>query len=467
MTTAPVDPGSYRDRRSRVLDAGGDVLRVFSPAGWEQWRAVAATAFYQRLVSAKKVVASEEAPIPPEAAAALPAGIAGAVRHARVPFVTYPYEWPFGMLRAAALLQLELLAEALDEGFTLRDASPYNVQWLGSRPTFIDVGSFERRVEGEPWVGYLQFCQLFLYPLLLTAYRDVRFHPWLRGSLEGITPEECRRLLRPRDLLRPGTLFDVSLQARLIERTAANTHSVRGELRGAGFTAAMVAHNVRRLERLLSGLRWERATSAWSDYRQGSHYSEVDLALKRAFVVRAAARRQRRLVWDLGTNTGEHARAVAPHAGLVVAMDRDHLAVDLLFRRLAADGPANVVPLVIDLLDPSPGIGWGLRERRPLFDRGRPDLVIALALVHHLALTGNVPLPDLVDWLADLGADLVVEMVAPDDPMARQLLRNKDSDHSDYTLEAFEAFLARRFAVVEREALASGTRVLYALEARR
>jgi hypothetical protein len=383
-----------------------------------------------------------------------------------VPFITYPYEWPFGMLRAAALLQLELLLQALDEGFTLKDASPYNVQWRGVRPLFIDVGSFERRSEGEPWVAYLQFCQLFLYPLLLTAYRDVRHHAWLRGSLEGISPSECRRLLRGRDLLRPGGLLDVWLQARLVERGAGSERAVRGELRGAGFSAEMVRRNVLRLQRLVEGLAWRRAASTWSDYADDCHYAEADRAAKRDFVARAVARRQRGLVWDLGTNTGEHARLVAPHARWVIAMDRDPLAVDLLFRRLQAEGPANVTPLVMDLLDPSPAAGWRGQERRALTARGRPDLVLALALVHHLVLTGNVPVPELVDWLAGLGGDLVVEMVAKEDPMARRLLLNKADDFPDYTPERFEALLAERFVTVERLPLGSGTRILYALERR-
>jgi hypothetical protein len=468
---APVDPGSFRDRQSRVLEVEGRIVRLLSPSGWEEWRALAGSGLLERLVADRLVPGTRETAIPAGAATLLPDGVAGALEHDRVPFVSYPYEWSFSMLREAARVQLEVLVRALAAGFALKDASAYNLQWSGGRAQLIDLGSFERRVEGEPWVGYLQFCQLFLYPLLLTAYRDVPFQPWLRGALEGITPEQCRRLLRGRDLLRPGVAADVVLQAQLVSRAADARRSLRQELRGAGneggMSAAMVRRNLERLQRIVDGLQWRRASSAWSRYADDCHYADADREAKRALVERAGRRRPRARVWDLGANTGEYARLVAPHAGLVVAMDRDHLAVDLLFRRLRDEGPANVLPLVVDLLDPSPGIGWRGRERRPLEDRGRPDLVLALALLHHLVIGGNLPLREVITWLADLGADAVVEMVTKDDPMARRLLLNKDDQYGDYTPEAFERLASERFRIVERLPLAAGTRILYELEARR
>lgn len=467
----PVDPGSFRDRHSRVLDVDGRIVRLLSPSGWEEWRAFVDAGLQAKLESEDLVPASVETPIPAGAEALLPDGVEGALEHERIPFVSYPYEWSFSMLREAARVHLGVLLRALDAGFTLKDASAYNVQWSGGRAQLIDIGSFERRVEGEPWVGYLQFCQLFLYPLLLTAYRDVAFQPWLRGSLEGITPEQCRRLLRGRDLLRPGVAADVVLQAKLVARAAGARSSVRQELRRdggeRGLSAAMVRHNIERLARIVERLGWKPAGSTWSSYADDCHYAGADREAKRAFVERAAARRPRRLAWDLGANTGEYARLVASHAGLVVAMDRDHLAVDLLFRRLQADGPTNVLPLVIDLLDPSPGIGWRGRERRTLEERGHPDLVLALALLHHLVIGGNLPLGEVVGWLGDLGGDAVVEMVTKDDAMARRLLLNKDDQYGDYTPEEFERLAGERFRVVERLPLAGGTRILYELEARR
>src|SRR5205809_3934748 len=188
------EPASFRDPEARVVySASGEVLRELSPRGREEWKALERTRFFRRALEDGRIVATEE--LEP-----------GLLRHERLPFVSYPYEWPFEMLRDAALLQLSLLDEALDEGFVLKDGSPYNVQWRGSRPVFVDVGSFERLRQGEPWAGYRQFCALFLYPLLLQAWKGVPFNPWLRGSLEGIEPAALRGLLSFRDRRPRGAL---------------------------------------------------------------------------------------------------------------------------------------------------------------------------------------------------------------------------------------------------------------------
>ena len=163
------------------------------------------------------------------------------------------------MLQDAALFQLRLISAALDKGLMLKDASPYNVQWCGSRPLFIDIGSFERVRDGEPWPGYRQFCMLFLYPLLLEAYRGLPFQPWMRGRLDGIPPGEFRRLFTRRDALRPGMLKHVFLHASLERRNAHRGGEVRGDLSAAGFDARLIHANLDKLMSLVRGLRRGRA----------------------------------------------------------------------------------------------------------------------------------------------------------------------------------------------------------------
>jgi hypothetical protein len=376
---------------------------------------------------------------------------AGLLEHERVPFVSYPYEWSFSMLRDAALLQLRLLGLALDEGLTMKDASPYNVQWRGAHPVFIDVGSFERW-RGEPWAGYRQFCALYLYPLLLQAYKGVPFQPWLRGSLEGIEPAEARALLGGRDLLRRGVLTHVVLHSRLERRHAGRP--VREELRAAGFKRELVVANVRRLEKLVRRLEWRPRASTWSGYAAAADHEQ-----KAAFV-RDAARPG--VVWDLGANDGRFARIAAERADYVLAVDGDAVVLDRLYRELRDDGDTRVQPLLADLADPSPARGWRGVERARLEDRGRPALVLCLALLHHLAITRNVPLDELVAWLRDLGAALLVEFVDPADPQAQRLLAAKrPGTHGDYTRDVFERLLREAFEVERSETLASGTRTLY------
>ena len=200
------------------------------------------------------------------------------LEHERVPFVSYPYEWTFEMLRDAALLQLELLRRALDEDLVLKDATPYNVQWRGARPVFVDVGSFERLREREPWAGFRQFSMLYLYPLLLEAWKGVPFQPWLRGSLDGISPQEMRSLVSRRDLLRRGGFTHVFMHGRLDRRHDGHTEDVKGELRAAGFRPELIAANAAALERIVARLRVPAARSAWSDYHATTSYSAEDAA---------------------------------------------------------------------------------------------------------------------------------------------------------------------------------------------
>lgn len=457
------EPGSFRDREGRIFYRDGEVYRALSPAAAADWRALQETGFFARAQAAGWVIETHDADpaLLPESEDQAQRWQA-ALHHRRIPFVSYPYEWSFGMLRDAALLQLDLLLAALAEDFVLKDSSPYNVQWLGHQPVFIDLPSFQRLPRGEPWIGYLQFCQLYLYPLLLTAYRDVPHHAWLRGSLDGIPPETCAALFSVRDRLRPGVFTHVHLQSWLRRLHASRSTSARDEARRSGFPRALIKRNAASLRRLVAGLRWRRARSEWSEYAEEHSYAPADLQAKERFVERAAATRRFTRLWDLGCNTGRFTRIAARFCDHAVAMDADPLAIERLYLELqAGSGTANVLPLVNNLADPSPDQGWRGLERRSLAARGRPDLTLALALIHHLVIGANVPMAELVAWLADLGSHLVIEFPTRADGMVKRLLLNKDDRYADYEQGFFERCLERHLRVVEREALPSGTRWLY------
>ena len=466
---AAVDPervrfetGSFRDSDSRVFYAGGRVFRSLSERGLADWHAFADSGLAAELVSEGKLVTSELV----DSSAALPDALAGraagVLEHERIPFVSYPYEWPFAMLRDAALLQLELLERAVAKDLILKDSSPYNVQWRGATPVFIDVGSFERLTPGEPWVGYRQFCMLFLYPLLLQAYKAVPFQPWLRGSIEGITPEECRSLMSARDLLRRGVLTHVVLHSRLERGEAERGGDVKRELRAAGFRKELILANLRRLARLIERLEWRPRGSAWSGYTPTTSYDEADAERKADFVRAAVTSGSWTLAWDLGCNDGRHARITAERSSYVVAVDADLAVLDRLYRSLRDEGVTNVLPLAIDVADPSPAQGWRCLERSAFADRGRPDLVLCLALLHHVVISANVPVAEFVEWLRAFGAVLVIEFPTPDDPIVRRLLsRKRPNVHPDYDRPSFERSLSERFEVERSEELAGGTRILY------
>ena len=454
------DPGSFRDPDTRVFRHDGAVFRCLTPRALADWRRLAETDFHARFMQDRRVIptrlVTDSEALPP-----LEGRWAAVLEHERVPLVSYPYEWSFGMLKDAALLQLDVTRAALDEEMTLKDATPFNVQWLGAQPTFIDIGSFTPYASGEPWAGYRQFCESFLSPLLLQAYRGVPFHPWLRGSLEGITAAQCSALLSARDLLRRGVLAHVFLQAKAQARYEDAPGNVKQELRAAGFGAALIKHNIDRLRRIVERLRWDAGRSTWSEYEREHSYDDDDLRRKTGFVEQVLASRRWPLVWDVGCNTGNYSRMAAKHAEYVLALDADHVVIERLYQSLKAGGPANVLPLLADLADPSPGLGWRGRERLPLSERGRPALILCLALIHHLVIGRNIPLDDFVAWLAQFGGEVVLEFVGPEDPMVERLLRNRRDQEFDYSSAAVGAAVERHFGAVTHETLASGTRTLY------
>jgi SAM-dependent methyltransferase len=277
-----------------------------------------------------------------------------------------------------------------------------------------------------------------------------------------MTPEEARRLLGFRDRFRRGVLSHVVLHSRLEHRYEERRRDVKGELRAAGFHKGLIEANVRGLEKLVRRLAREPETSGWTSYAEEAPYSAADAAAKEAFVREAAGLRHRRLVWDLGANDGRYTRIAAADADYTVALDADAGVVELLYRRLREDGAERILPLLADVVDPSPGLGWLGRERLPLADRGRPDLVLCLALLHHVSVSGNVPIASFLDWLVGLEAEVVVELPTRDDPKVRELLDRKGTEaNPDYGTDEFERAIGERFQVERRQALPSGTRILY------
>ena len=455
------DTGSFRDRAARVFFHHGEVYRSLSPRAHSDWRQISSQPFFQRLIASGQVIGTRD--LSPEETARIPAieSCAGILRHDRIPFVTYPYEWCFSMLRQAALLHLEILERAIPQGVILKDSSPYNVQFRGTRPVFIDVGSFALVAPGEPWAGYRQFCEMMLFPLLLQAYRRIDIQPILRVRMDGITAREFLRPLSWRDFFRGGVLTHGWLQS-LLERSAQSSQTATIDaLKTSGFDRSMIQKNVAQLAKLIRRIRWKPEATLWTGYRQDLPHVQRDLQAKASFVDDVCQTKRRKLVWDLGCNDGYFSRIAAGHAETVLAMDQDHGCVERLFRTLAAEESGSIVPLCIDLLNPSAALGWRGRERQRLESRGLPDLILCLGLIHHLVIGGNIPLPEVVDWLASLTGEVVLEFPSKSDPMVKALLRNKYDQYEDYSLPALEAALQNSgFRICRRIELPSGERTL-------
>lgn len=451
--------GSLHDPRSRVVDDGTRIIRLFDAVGQEEIEAYLASPLPAAL--GDRVVSTTRLDGPP--ADVPPGDWVAAVEHERLPLVSHPYEWTFAMLRDAALLHLEVTAIALEHGFVTKDATPYNVQFVGTRPVFIDVGSFEPLRGGEPWYGYRQFCQLFLNPLLLQSRRGVDPTPWLRGTAEGISPTDTARLLPRRTRLRPSVFPHVTAHAWAERRYHdRSTGQVRGAMRSAGLGPAVLRAQVAKLRKLVESLRWRDGESTWSGYSDRAHYGGDDLRGKEAFVEQVAGAVHRRQVLDIGANDGRFSELVAPGADSVVAVDLDAVVIDRLYRRLRDAGGSVVLPLHADLTDLSGGLGWVGRQRSTLVERLQPDLVLALAVVHHLVVSRSIPVPEVVDLFAGWSSELVLEVPHIEDPMVQRLVAQKqEGSLQPYGREVFDAALRERFEVVREETLPSGTRTLY------
>lgn len=457
---ARVEQGSFRDRRARVYRVGDTLYRCLDASALEDWRHLSRSELYRRSTESGEIVVTREVTADQAPAEFASGRWAGILVHEVLPFISYPYEWCFGQLKDAALFHLGLMVEALKEELILKDSSAYNIQWRGSRPVFIDVPSFERLNPGEPWVGYRQFCEMFLNPLVLAAHKGVRFQPWMRGRLDGIETRDLARLLSLRDLLRKGMFAHVYLHA-VLQRSMKASDVTKTSLKQAGFRKEIVLANVRSLQRIVGGLSLGTSDSHWAQYAATHSYTDDDYRVKQGFVAEVVADRGWPLVWDLGCNTGDFSRIAAGRGSYVVAMDADEAAVGALYARGKADGERRILPLVMNLVDPSPSLGWRGQERRSLEARGLPDLVLALALVHHVVISAHVPLQEFVGWLAGLKAAVVLEFVSKQDEMVAVLLRNKEDLYSDYSQENLERCLGEAFDIQKRMALKGGLRTLY------
>ncbi len=466
LAHAQIEPGSFRDRGNQVFYHAGDVFRGLNEQGRKEWETLSTTSFFRQFIGSGKLVYTEQVAAIETPESRQAEQWSAVLKHRRIPFISYPYEWPFGMLQDAALLQLELQLAALDEDMTLKDASPFNIQWVGASPVFIDIPSFERLTPGEPWIGYEQFCHMFLYPLFLQAYKDIPFQPWLRGSIDGIAAQDCYHLMSIRDLFRPGVFLNVFLQTWAQAQYARTSKDIKKDLREAGFHKALIKTNATRLRKTIRQLNWKRTSSTWSNYTCDNPYTDANREQKAAFVRHVVSARTWNLVWDLGCNLGAFSRIAAEHAQYVIAMDADHLTIECLYQTLKAEGNTTILPLVSNVADPSPNLGWRGLERKALAERGKPDLTLCLALIHHVVISANIPLKEFIDWLAGLGTEVVIEFVTRQDPMVQALLHHKRDNYSDYEVGYFERSLAEAFNIVRREVLPCETRILYYGKAR-
>jgi hypothetical protein len=450
-------PASFRDPHGFVFTLDGLLLRQVNEVHREAFELMKSTGLLDALFEEELLVRHVEE----GAETAATSDAYTVIRPEVIPFVSYPYEWCFGALRDAALHTLRAQRVAMEHGMSLRDASAYNVQFLRGQPILIDTLSFEPLRVDRPWVAYRQFCEHFVAPLALMSMRDVRIGRTLQAFLDGIPIDLAASLLPLRSRRKAGLQLHVHLHARTQRRHASAASGGGGDPPSRGFSRKAFDGVLSSLESTLRSLSTPTGDSVWEDYYSvADHYVPAAAAAKEEIVRRWLGERRPGTVWDLGANTGRFADIATESGAHVVAFDGDPFAVEAAYgaRRDVARAP---LPLVMDLTNPSPAVGLAHSERSSLQQRGPADLTMALALVHHLAIGGNVPLGRFVDLLADLGASSIVEWVAKDDPKVEEMLRSRDDVFSAYTEAVFVRELERRFSIDAREAIPGTGRVLF------
>jgi ribosomal protein L11 methylase PrmA len=460
--TDEIHSASFRDPSGFIFRREGLIHRQVNRRYASEYDQLMGSGLYETLVAKGLLLPHEEleeplSPDPEHYRTLLPE---------QLEFVSYPYEWSFSQLKDAALLTLRIQRAALASGMTLRDASAYNVQFQRGRPVFIDTLSFGHYEEGEPWVGYRQFCQHFLAPLALMSRRDVRLSQLLRTNIDGIPLDLAASLLPLRSWLNMGLLMHIRVHSGFQQRYEGEGAQPQSAPTARKLSKSALGNLITALEGTARRLDWHPAGTEWAEYYEGDSYEEGSLEHKKSLVAKFLAAVAPEKVWDFGANTGVYSRIASEQGAQVVSFDVDPACVERNYREVREKKEKRVLPLLLDLVNPSPGIGWANQERETLAQRQGADALLALALIHHIAISNNVPLPHISDFFAALGENLVIEFVPKSDAKVRTLLATREDVFPHYTREGFEAAFSRRWHIEEAVEIEGSQRTLYLLRRR-
>ena len=446
---------SFRDPGGFLFSRDGTLYRQVNQAYAANYTRLMESGLYAKLVETGRLVPHAEVDVRHEEAATAFL----VLRPERVPFISYPYEWSFGQWKDAALATLSVQKRALKFGMSLKDASAYNIQFFHGKAALIDTLSFETYQEGEPWVAYRQFCQHFLAPLALMAYRDVRLSQLLRVHIDGVPLDLASALLPWRTRWNAGLYIHIHLHARAQKRYAGV--AVTEARTGRRMSREAQLGVIENLQATVRKLEWKPAGTEWAAYYAETNYTDAAFEHKTQVVGAWLGKIAPRLVWDLGANNGIFSRLAAAAGAFVVSADVDPAAVEQNYQKSKSAKEQTLLPVLLDLTNPGPSLGWHNRERDSFLGRGPADAVLALALVHHLAISNNVPLQQVAEFFAGCGEWLVVEFVPKADSQVQKLLRSREDIFPDYTREGFEAAFRQVYEIEQAAQVQESERWLY------
>lgn len=451
---------SFRDPNGFLFRQNNTLYRQVNQKYAEDYDQLTGSGLYGKLSEAGLLIKHREVSVPafnPEISFKI-------LEPELIEFISYPYEWSFSQLKDAALTTLTIQKRALKYGMTLKDASAYNIQFKDGKPILIDTLSFEIYKEGDAWVAYKQFCQHFLAPLALMSKVDVRFIQLLKIYIDGIPLDLASRLLPFSTRLKFGLAAHIHLHSRAQERysdKAVSSQSNKNKVSKESLIAL-----IENLTKTIQKLEWNPVGTEWGDYYDITNYTDVAFEHKKELISEWVSRVKPNSVWDLGANNGTFTRLASSKGIPSVSFDVDPAAVEKNYRQIKSSKEKHLLPLVQDLTNPSPSLGWHHTERDSLLERAPADMVFALAVIHHLAISNNVPLPQLADFFSQTGNWLVIEFVPKSDSQVKKLLTSRLDIFDSYTKDDFEKVFSTRFEIHEIVNVKESDRYLYLMQKR-
>jgi len=452
------NPSSFRDPSGFVFSDQNTILRQISTYYKKNYQLLKSSGLYEKLVEAKLLIPHSEVPDTfnfPETYKI--------IKPLKIPFISYPYEWCFSQLKDAALLTLHIQKKALQFGMSLKDATPYNIQFLEGKPILMDTLSFEKYEEGKPWVPYRQFCEQFLAPLSLMAYTNITLGKLTQEYVSGIPLDLTEQLLPLPSKLNPLVLIHLLLHGKSQKNY---TRISKKQKEDHAFSRNALSGLIDSLYNGIKGLHPKSVKTVWTHYYEDYHpsYTKKSRTEKKEFVEKYLKINRPGNLCDIGANTGEYSQIAAKNGIVTLSLDNDPTAVEQNYNRIQQNGEKNILPLWIDILNPSPSIGWQNTERSSFLSRLQPDAILALALIHHLAITNNVPLSFLADFFSRHCRLLIIEFIPKSDPQVQKLLQNRKDIFIDYDQNSFEKEFSRYFKTREKLPLSACSRIMYCME---
>lgn len=446
-------PGSFRDPSGFLFYRDGLLYRQVNIGYKENYDDLMNSGLYEALADAGLLISHKEVEI--EGAKA--DETYKIIKPERIPFISYPYEWSFSQLRDAALTTLKIQKKALDFGISLKDCSAYNIQFRKGKPVLIDTLSFEKYCEGRPWVAYRQFCQHFLGPLALMSYTDIRLNQLFRIYIDGVPLDLLSSLLPFRTRFRLSLFSHIHLHAKSQRYYADKIVNTSGRK----MTRLSFKGLVDNLESAIKKLNWQPKHTEWADYYEDTNYSVDALGHKKQVIAEFIERINLKYVWDLGANDGMFSRIASDKGIQTISFDIDPAAVEKNYLKCVKRNETNILPLLLDLTNPSPSIGWENSERMSLLERGPADTVFALALIHHLAISNNLPLNKIAGFFSRICKTLIIEFVPKSDSQVQRLLSTREDIFGNYKQEVFENEFKRYFTIQSSVKIKDSERTLY------